>query len=89
MAGNRNYATVFLLGDAGDVAAPVEDPDMFGGQALLEEDHVGLHTLAVGVSPSLTASKCSRVSRQKVGFPHIGQRESSSDGLLGQGVFVK
>ena len=42
-----NEGPVFF-GDAGDVGPAVVDPGVFGFHALPEEDHVGLHSLAVG-----------------------------------------
>src|ERR1039458_327939 len=37
-----------FLGDAFHVGTSIEDPDVFGFEALLEEDDVGFDTLAVG-----------------------------------------
>ena len=37
-----------FFGDAWDVGPAVVDPGVFGFQALPEEDHVGLHSLAIG-----------------------------------------
>ncbi len=42
----RCQRTVFL-GDSRDIGAGIEDPDVFGGSAFLEEDDIGFYALAV------------------------------------------
>ncbi len=71
-----------LLRDARHVGAGVVNPDFFRGVALGEEDHVGLHALAVG------SERAAGQTQDRVQVAVFGQNLKDLAGLVGEEAVV-
>ena len=73
-----------LFGDAGEVGPAVVDPGVFGVHALPEEDHVGLHSLAVGGEGAVgEAQECVHVAVFHKVLDHVARGVGEED-VVGQ-----